>query len=219
MRYASVQNAEFHLFCSENRNFLRKILPAGPEIFPENRRLDLAFPSNPGVTFAPRTEMTTWCGSLKGAKMEVNGSRGRLDRKLQKRNPWKLEVPNQKGHSWERETGQTTCKEVWFYLSGQTCRVGRIKPFFPVCLLGDDLFHLWTSGHTRLSASGEKEQRKRKIIWKAVKAPLWHKHKRNGPCLISLNCCLGVRQSPFLRLCGSRRTFVQNPFGRWCANG
>ena len=26
--------------------------------FPENRRLDLAFPSNPGVTFAPRTEMT-----------------------------------------------------------------------------------------------------------------------------------------------------------------
>ncbi|WP_418681493.1 hypothetical protein, partial [Alistipes putredinis] len=33
------------------------------------------------------------------------------------------------------ETGQTTCKEVWFYLSGQTCRVGQIKSFFPVCLL------------------------------------------------------------------------------------
>ena len=24
MRYGSVQNAEFHLFCSENRNFLEK---------------------------------------------------------------------------------------------------------------------------------------------------------------------------------------------------
>ena len=28
------------------------------EISAENRRLDLAFPSNPGITFAPRTEMT-----------------------------------------------------------------------------------------------------------------------------------------------------------------
>ena len=44
-------------------------------------------------------------------------------------------------------------------------------------------------------------------------------HKRKGPCLISLNYCLGVRQSPFLRLCGSRHTFVQNLFGRWCADG
>ncbi|MFT0425655.1 hypothetical protein ACMSE9_23315, partial [Bacteroides thetaiotaomicron] len=33
------------------------------------------------------------------------------------------------------ETGQTTCKEVWFYLSGRTCRGGQIKSFFPVCLL------------------------------------------------------------------------------------
>ena len=31
---------------------------AGLEISAENRRLDLAFPSNPGITFAPRTEMT-----------------------------------------------------------------------------------------------------------------------------------------------------------------
>ena len=30
----------------------------GLEISAENRRLDLAFPSNPGITFAPRTEMT-----------------------------------------------------------------------------------------------------------------------------------------------------------------
>ena len=33
-------------------------LPEGLEIFPENRRLDLAFPYNPGVTFAPSTKMT-----------------------------------------------------------------------------------------------------------------------------------------------------------------
>ena len=39
-------------------NFSAKILPAGLEIFSENWRLDLAFPSNPGVTFAPRTKMT-----------------------------------------------------------------------------------------------------------------------------------------------------------------
>jgi len=40
------------------QGFSGKILPTGLEIFPENRRLDLAFLSNPGVTFAPRTEMT-----------------------------------------------------------------------------------------------------------------------------------------------------------------
>ena len=59
----------------------------------------------------------------------------------------------------------------------------------------------------------------KEIVCEPVKAPLWHKHKRNGPCIISLNCCLGVRQSPFLRLCGSRHTFIQNSFGRWCADG
>ena len=78
--------------------------------------------------------------------------------------------------------------------------------------VSDGLFHLWTSGHTRLSASGSKGQRKKKNRQNPVKAPLWHKHKRKGPCLISLNYCLGVRQSPFLRLCGSRHTFVPNSF-------
>ena len=34
------------------------ILPEGLEIFQKNRRLDLAFPYNPGVTFAPSTKMT-----------------------------------------------------------------------------------------------------------------------------------------------------------------
>ena len=75
-----------------------------------------------------------------------------------------------------------------------------------------------SGGQTRLSAYGSKEQWKKKNGQKPVKAPLWHKHKRNGPCIISLNCCLGVRQSPFLRLCSSRHTFVQNPFGRWCVD-
>ena len=83
----------------------------------------------------------------------------------------------------------------------------------------DGLFIYESGGHTRLSASGTKGQQKRKGIWNTVKAPLWHKHKRNRPCLISLNCCLGVRQSPFRRLCGSRHTSVQNPFGRWCTDG
>ena len=81
----------------------------------------------------------------------------------------------------------------------------------------DGLFHSWigrshTAFRLRLKGTAKKKNRQ-----KSVKAPLWHKHKRNGPCIISLNCCLGVRQSPFLRLCDSRHTFVQNPFVRWCA--
>ena len=34
---------------------------------------------------------------------------------------------------------------------------------------------------------------------------LWHKQKRNGPCIISLNNIIkGVKQSPFLCLCNNR---------------
>jgi hypothetical protein len=40
------------------QGFSAEILPEGLEIFAENRRRDLAFPSNPGITFAPRTKMT-----------------------------------------------------------------------------------------------------------------------------------------------------------------
>lgn len=104
-------------------------------------------------------------------------------------------------------------------MSGRACTVGRIKSFFPVCLPCVTACSIYGSGgQTRLSAYGSKEQWKKKNRQKPVKAPLWHKHKRNGPCIISLNCCLGVRQSPFLRLCSSRHTFVQNPFGRWCVD-
>lgn len=101
--------------------FFGKILPEGLEIFPENRRLDLAFPSNPGVTFAPRTEMTAWCDSLKGAKMEVNGSRGRLDRKLQKRNPWKKEVPPKKDIVGSVKPGKPPARKYGFI-----CLAGRV---------------------------------------------------------------------------------------------
>ena len=102
---------------------------------------------------------------------------------------------------------------VWPSVSGLTDKI--ILPGLPaVC---DGLFHSWigrsdTAFRLRLKGTAKKKNRQ-----KPVKAPLWHKHKRNGPCIISLNCCLGVRQSPFLRLCDSRHTFVQNPFVRWCA--
>ena len=38
--------------------FMEPVDTEGLEISAENRRLDLAFPSNPGITFAPRTKMT-----------------------------------------------------------------------------------------------------------------------------------------------------------------
>ena len=146
------------------QGFSGKILPAGLEIFSENRRLDLAFPYNPGVTFAPSTKMTAWCGSLKGAKMEVNGSRGRLDRKTSKEKSVKKgKRQKEKGHCRRRETGQTTGKEVWFCMSGRTCPVGWIKSFFPVCLSCVTACSIYGSGgQTRLSAYGTKEQRKKK---------------------------------------------------------
>lgn len=93
-------------------------------------------------------------------------------------------------------------------VSGRTYKI--ILSSLPA--VGDGLFHLWsgrscTAFRFRLKWTAKKKNRQ-----KSVKAPLWHKHKRNRPCIISLNFCLGVRQSPFLRLCGSRDTFVQNSF-------
>ena len=97
------------------QGFSVKILPAGLEIFTENRRLDLAFPSNPGITFAPRTEMTAWCGSLKGAKMEVNENRGRLCRKKLQGKIRKKGITKRKKTSPEAWKGQTTTKGVWLF--------------------------------------------------------------------------------------------------------
>ena len=104
---------------------------------------------------------------------------------------------------------------VWPSVSGRTDKI--ILPGLPaVC---DGLFHLWIGRSDTAFRLRHKGTAKKEIVCEPVKAPHWHKHKRNGPCIISLNCCLGVRQSPFLRLCGSRHTFVQNPFGRWCTDG
>ena len=102
---------------------------------------------------------------------------------------------------------------------------GSVEPGKPPCgkyglpAVGDGLFHSWSGRSCTAFRFRLKWTAKKKNSQKSVKAPLWHKRKRNGPCIISLNFCLGVRQSPFLRLCGSRHTFVQNLFGRWCADG
>ena len=94
--------------------FFGKILPEGLEIFPENRRLDLAFPYNPGVTFAPSTKMTAWCGSLKGAKMEVNGSGGRLDRKTSKEKSVKKTSPTEKNIAGSVKPGKPSARKYVF---------------------------------------------------------------------------------------------------------
>ena len=152
--------------------------------------------------------------------MEVNGSGGRLDRKTSKEKSVKKKSTKEKGkqpEAWNRANHRqgSMILYVWPSVSGLTDKI--ILPGLPA--VHDGLFHLWigrsdTAFRLRLKGTAEKE-----IICEPVKAPLWHKHKRNGPCIISLNCCLGVRQSPFRRLCGSRHTSVQNPFGRWCTDG
>ena len=148
------------------QGFSVKILPAGLEIFTENRRLDLAFPSNPGITFAPRTEMTAWCGSLKGAKMEVNENRGRLCRK-------KLQgkIRKKKNHQKEKDiTGSVKRANHYkgsmiVFRSDRTCPAGRQQSFFPDCpLCVATCFIHGAGGHTlhSLSASGKRDSEKKK---------------------------------------------------------
>jgi len=60
--------------------------------------------------------------------------------------------------------------------------------------------HLWAGGHMQLSATGSKKQQKEKNLRKSVKAPLWHKPKRNGPCFISLNLLFRHEAKPFSSL-------------------
>ena len=104
---------------------------------------------------------------------------------------------------------------VWQDVSGRIYKI--ILSGLPA--VGDGLFHSWSGRSCTAFRLRLKWTAKNKNRQKSVKALLWHKHKRNGPCIISLNFCLGVRQSPFLRLFGSRHTFVQNLFGRWCVDG
>ena len=78
------------------------------------------------------------------------------------------------------------------------CLVGWIKTFFPVCLPWVTACSIYgMCGHTRSSASGSKGQRKKKNRQNPVKAPYWHKHKRNGPCVISLNKLFRREAKPF----------------------
>ena len=68
---------------------------------------------------------------------------------------------------------------VWPSVSGLTDKI--ILPGLPaVC---DGLFHSWigrsdTAFRLRLKGTAKKKNRQT-----PVKAPLWHKHKRNGPCI------------------------------------
>ena len=68
----------------------------------------------------------------------------------------------------------------------------------------------------------QRNSKKEKVLWKSVKAPPWHKRKKKWASRHKSETIIarsGVTQSPFLRLCGSRHTVVQNPFGRWCTDG
>ncbi|MCS2897242.1 hypothetical protein NXX47_13890 [Bacteroides fragilis] len=53
---------------------------------------------------------------------------------------------------------------------------------------------------------------KKKNHLKPVKSTFWHRRKKKGALLHLSKHRLGVRQCPFLRLCGSLHTFVQNSF-------
>lgn len=92
--------------------FFGKIRPAGLEIFPENRRLDLAFPSIPEITFAARTEMAAKCGCWKAQKLRETKIEADPEKNFKERNPQNDKIQK------EKET-----------------QPGRVKTFFPVCLL------------------------------------------------------------------------------------
>ena len=71
-------------------------------------------------------------------------------------------------------------------------------------------------------STAQRNSKKEKVLWKSVKAPPWHKRKKKWASRHKSETIIarsGVTQSPFLRLCGSRHTVVQNPFGRWCTDG
>ena len=171
------------------QGFSVKILPAGLEIFTENRRLDLAFPSNPGITFAPRTEMTAWCGSLKGAKMEVNENRGWLGRKNFREKSVKKESPKGKRHHRKREKGKPLqrkydCFPIRQDLSSRATTI--ILPGLPaVC---GYLFHSWgRRTHSAFTFRFRQKGQRKKNHLKTRKSTSWHRRKRKGHCFICLN--------------------------------
>ena len=155
------------------QGFSGKILPK-VEIFAENRRLDLAFPSNPGITFAPRTKMTDWCGSPEDIKMEVNKGGGRFEKNLLK-------------SVWEEKE---TCLKTWngkphkgcMYVSERLNTFRRegtgILPGLPS--VGDGLDHPWDGRSCTVPDFKKMERLKKKAHWNPRKSISWHEHKRNG---------------------------------------
>lgn len=125
-------------------------------------------------------------------------------------------------HSRKRETGQTTPKEsvcirLLKLVSADRCT------FFPVFLpwVMACAIH-GASGHLRLSAPAQKKQRKRKPSENPVKAPLWHKRKRNGPCVISLkrfHSSQAWRKALFSAYAVGGTRSLKTCFVRWCSDG
>ena len=163
------------------QGFSGKILPEGLEIFAENRRLDLAISSNPGITFAPRTEMTDWCGSLKDVKMEVNRDGGRFEKKSPK---ICMRRKRDLSESVERQIPHKGCMSVSERLNTFRWEGTGILPGLPS--VGDGLVHLWNGRSYTVPAFRKMEQLK-KVHWNLRKSTSWHEHKRNGPHVISLN--------------------------------
>ena len=99
-------------------------------------------------------------------------------------------------------------------MSGQTCPIGRINHSSRFACRGWRLVPFmgkrsYTACRFRLKGTAKKK----KSSEKSVKAPLWHKRKKKWALHHQSKHRLGVRQSPFLRLCGSRHTFVQTCLG------
>ncbi len=66
---------------------------------------------------------------------------------------------------------------VWPSVSGLTDKI--ILPGLPAVY--DGLFHLWSGRSCAAFRLRLKGTAKKKNRQKSVKAPLWHKRKRNGP--------------------------------------
>ena len=98
---------------------------------------------------------------------------------------------------------------VWPSVSGRTDKI--ILPGLPaVC---DGLFHLWIGRSDTAFRLRHKGTAKKEIVCEPVKAPHWHKHKRNGPCIISLNCCFRREAKPFSPL--MRQSAYVRPKSFW----
>ena len=105
--------------------FREKYYPQGWRFFPKTGGLTLLFRTIPELPLHPEREWPSDASQLKGAKMEVNGSRGILKKKFQKeirvrRKHTPKELPqtrkknrNEEKYSRKRETGQTIPREVW----------------------------------------------------------------------------------------------------------